>query len=68
MRILGGKFDPSNLVLPFPMSLIMKLPANPMRKLPASDIRGSGNVHPTDKGYADMADLWYGVIKGYLPN
>jgi lysophospholipase L1-like esterase len=39
-----------------------------MSKLPGSDIRGSGDVHPTDKGYADMADLWYGVIKGYLPN
>ena len=39
-----------------------------MSTLPTSDIRGSGNVHPTDKGYADMADLWYGVIKGYLPN
>lgn len=39
-----------------------------MSTLPGSDIRGSGNVHPTDKGYADMADLWYGVIKGYLPN
>ena len=39
-----------------------------MSALPSSDIRGNGNVHPTDKGYADMADLWYGVIKGYLPN
>jgi lysophospholipase L1-like esterase len=39
-----------------------------MSTLPGSDIHGSGNVHPTDKGYADMADLWYGVIKGYLPN
>jgi len=39
-----------------------------MSTLPGSDIRGSGNVHPTDKGYADMADLWYGVVKGYLPN
>lgn len=38
-----------------------------MSTLPGSDIRGGGNVHPTDKGYADMADLWYGVIKGYLP-
>jgi lysophospholipase L1-like esterase len=39
-----------------------------MSTLPGSDIRGNGNVHPTDKGYADMADLWYGVIKSYLPN
>jgi lysophospholipase L1-like esterase len=39
-----------------------------MSTLPSSDIHGNGNVHPTDKGYADMADLWYGVIKGYLPN
>jgi len=39
-----------------------------MSTLPGSDIRGNGNVHPTDKGYADMADLWYAVIKSYLPN
>ena len=39
-----------------------------MSTLPTSDIRGSGNVHPTDKGYADMANLWYDAIKGYLPN
>jgi len=39
-----------------------------MSKLPGSDIRGNGDVHPTDKGYADMADLWYGSIKSYLPN
>lgn len=39
-----------------------------MSTLPGSDIRGNGNVHPTDKGYADMADLWYGVIESYLPN
>jgi lysophospholipase L1-like esterase len=38
-----------------------------MSTLPGSDIRGNGNVHPTDKGYADMADLWYGAIKSYLP-
>lgn len=39
-----------------------------MSKLPSSDIKGNGDVHPTDKGYADMADLWYGAIKAYLPN
>jgi lysophospholipase L1-like esterase len=39
-----------------------------MSTLPSSDIHGNGNVHPTDQGYADMANLWYGVIKGYLPN
>jgi lysophospholipase L1-like esterase len=39
-----------------------------MSTLPGSDIKGSGDVHPTDKGYSDMASLWYGVIKGYLPN
>ncbi|HET7544801.1 MAG TPA: SGNH/GDSL hydrolase family protein [Polyangiaceae bacterium] len=39
-----------------------------MSTLPTSDIAGNGNVHPTNKGYSDMADLWYGVIKGYLPN
>ncbi len=38
-----------------------------MSTLPTSDIRGSGNVHPTDQGYADMANLWYGAIKGVLP-
>jgi lysophospholipase L1-like esterase len=38
-----------------------------MSTLPTSDIRGSGNVHPTDQGYADMANIWYGAIKGYLP-
>lgn len=45
MRVLGGKFDPQHLNLPFPMSLIMKLPANPMRKLPASDIRDWEWIH-----------------------
>ena len=38
-----------------------------MSTLPTSDIHGSGNVHPTDQGYADMANLWYGAIKSYLP-
>jgi lysophospholipase L1-like esterase len=38
-----------------------------MSTLPSSDIRGNGNVHPTDQGYADMANLWYGAIKSYLP-
>jgi lysophospholipase L1-like esterase len=38
-----------------------------MSTLPSSDIRGNGNVHPTDKGYADMANLWYDAIKAYLP-
>jgi len=38
-----------------------------MSTLPNSDIHGSGNVHPTDQGYADMATIWYGAIKGYLP-
>ncbi len=38
-----------------------------MSTLPTSDIHGNGNVHPTDQGYADMATLWYGAIKGYLP-
>jgi lysophospholipase L1-like esterase len=38
-----------------------------MSTLPSSDIHGNGNVHPTDQGYADMANLWYGVIKSYLP-
>jgi lysophospholipase L1-like esterase len=38
-----------------------------MSTLPTSDIRGSGNVHPTDQGYADMATIWYAAIKGFLP-
>jgi lysophospholipase L1-like esterase len=38
-----------------------------MSTLPTSDIRGNGNVHPTDQGYADMANLWYGAITGVLP-
>jgi menaquinone-dependent protoporphyrinogen oxidase len=39
VRVLGGKFDPKHLHLPFPFSLAMKLPGNPMRRIPASDIR-----------------------------
>jgi menaquinone-dependent protoporphyrinogen oxidase len=39
VRVIGGKFDPKHLKLPFPFSLVMKLPGNPMKKLPASDIR-----------------------------
>jgi len=38
-----------------------------MSTLPASDIRGGGNVHPTDQGYVDMGTIWYNAIKGYLP-
>jgi lysophospholipase L1-like esterase len=38
-----------------------------MSTLPGSDIKGNGDVHPTDKGYMDMANLWYGAIKAYLP-
>jgi lysophospholipase L1-like esterase len=38
-----------------------------MSTLPTSDIKGNGDVHPTDKGYSDMANLWYGAIKGFLP-
>ena len=39
VRVLGGKFDPQHLELPFPFSLVMKFPGNPIRKLPVSDIR-----------------------------
>ena len=39
LRIMGGRFDPNRLTLPFPLNLAMKLPGNPMRKLPVSDIR-----------------------------
>lgn len=38
-----------------------------MSTLPSSDIKGNGDVHPTDKGYSDMANLWYNAIKAYLP-
>ena len=36
-----------------------------MTSFPSSDF-GNG-VHPSDKGYAFMADLWYKAIKDYLP-
>lgn len=39
MRVLGGKFDPKTLKLPFLLSLAMKFPGNPLSKAPASDIR-----------------------------
>lgn len=39
VRVVGGRFDPDHLKLPFPLSLMMKVPGNPMRKLPASDTR-----------------------------
>ena len=39
VRILGGKFDPNHVNLPFPFSLALKFAANPLRKMPASDIR-----------------------------
>jgi len=39
VRVLGGRFDPSHLSLPFPLNLAWKIPGNPMRKLPVSDIR-----------------------------
>ena len=42
VRVLGGKFDPVHLNLPFPMSLIMKVPGNPLRRVPPSDIRDWG--------------------------
>ena len=36
-----------------------------MSKLPTSQLNG---VHPTDQGYATMADNWYAAIKDVLPN
>jgi menaquinone-dependent protoporphyrinogen oxidase len=45
MRVLGGRFDPAQLKLAFPMSLILKVPGNPMKKLPASDIRDWEWIH-----------------------
>jgi lysophospholipase L1-like esterase len=36
-----------------------------MSTLPTSQLNG---VHPTDQGYATMADIWYPAIKDVLPN
>jgi lysophospholipase L1-like esterase len=38
-----------------------------MSTMATSYIRGNGNVHPTDQGYAYMGNLWYEAIKGFLP-
>lgn len=27
----------------------------------------SDGVHPKDKGYTDMAGIWYAAVKGLLP-
>lgn len=53
VRIVGGKFDPLTLTLPFPMSLIMHFPANPMRKLPASDVRDWEGIRAWAKSIAE---------------
>ena len=53
IRVLGGKFDPATLNLPFPMSLIMKLPGNPMKKIPASDIRDWDWIHRWGQAIAE---------------
>lgn len=53
VRVLGGKFDPTHLNLPFPMSLLMKLPANPMKKLPPSDIRDWDWIHRWTEAIAE---------------
>ena len=37
-----------------------------MSKMPLSDLSTS-SMHPNDKGYAYMADIWYPAIKGLLP-
>ena len=50
------------------MAIAIAVDARTTCTLPGSDIRGNGNGHPTDKGYADVADLWYGLIKSYLPS
>jgi menaquinone-dependent protoporphyrinogen oxidase len=39
VRVLGGKWDPKTMKVPFPFSLVLRLPGNPMSKIPASDIR-----------------------------
>jgi len=36
-----------------------------MSTLPTSQLNG---VHPTDQGYATMANTWYAAIKSFLPN
>jgi lysophospholipase L1-like esterase len=36
-----------------------------MSALPTSQLNG---VHPTDQGYAAMANIWYAAIKDVLPN
>jgi len=54
LQVLGGRFDPEHLILPFPMSLIMKIPANPMRKMPASDIRDWERIDEWARKIADQ--------------
>jgi lysophospholipase L1-like esterase len=38
-----------------------------MSKLPAPADLNSDGTHPTDQGYAYMANIWYGAIKDLLP-
>jgi menaquinone-dependent protoporphyrinogen oxidase len=53
VRVVGGKFDPEHLVLPFPFNLAMKFPGNPMRKMPPSDTRDWAWIHKWARSIAD---------------
>src|SRR4051812_2585678 len=38
-----------------------------MSQLPVPDDLTDGSVHPNDRGYAYMANIWYAAIKDLLP-
>jgi lysophospholipase L1-like esterase len=38
-----------------------------MSSMPTTNLSTSDGLHPTDAGYAYMADTWYSAIKTYLP-
>jgi menaquinone-dependent protoporphyrinogen oxidase len=61
VRVIGGKFDPNHLKLPFPFSLMMKLPGNPMKKLPVSDIREWDWIRAWARSIADYRKKGGGV-------
>lgn len=45
LRIVGGKFDPHTLQLPFPFSLMRMLPANPITTMLPSDVPDWELIH-----------------------